>query len=88
MAKCKSCGASIIWIGMRSGRSMPCNAEQVTYWKDAKGKDTIITPNGETVRANLSGDLESATGIGYISHWATCPQSFIFRKREGSNGRE
>lgn len=88
MAKCKSCGASIVWIGMQSGRSMPCNAEQVTYWKDAKGKDTVITPNGETVRANLSGDLATATGIGYIPHWATCPQALNFRKREGSNGRE
>lgn len=80
MAKCKSCGASIVWIATQAGKNMPCNAEQVTYWKDAKGKTTIITPNGETVRASLSGDLERATGIGYIPHWATCPQASNFRK--------
>ena len=28
---CKSCGAAIIWIRTRSGRSMPCDAKAVNY---------------------------------------------------------
>ena len=80
MAKCKSCNEEIIWIKMGSGKSMPCNADAVSYWKNPKGKATIITPNGETYRADLEGDLDKATGIGYIPHWATCPQAKNFRR--------
>ena len=86
MARCKACGASIVWIATQAGKNMPCNAGQYTYWKDAKGESTIITPNGETVRANLSGDIERATGIGNIPHWATCPQASKFKKRGKENG--
>lgn len=80
MAKCKSCGADIIWIKTVTGKSMPCNAEAVICWKKPKGKATVITPNGETYRADLEGDLDKATGIGYIPHWATCPQAKNFRR--------
>ena len=88
MAKCKSCGASIVWIGMQSGKNMPCNAGQVTYWKDAKGKDTVITPNGETVKCILEPQRMPPSGVGFVPHWATCPQASNFRKRDGNNGRE
>lgn len=88
MAKCKACGAPIIWVGMQSGKSMPCDAQQVVYWQSKTGKSTVITPNGETYRADLTGDIELATGIGYIPHWATCPQAANFKKRGRENGRE
>ena len=39
MAKCKSCGADIIWIEMQSGKKMPCNSE----------KTTIVTEDGKTI---------------------------------------
>lgn len=81
MAKCKSCGANILWIKTQNGKSMPCNAEQVIYWQDAKGEANIITPNGETIRATLITRRTPATGVGYIPHWATCPQANNFRKR-------
>lgn len=81
MKRCKSCGAEIIWIKMKSGKSMPCNAEPVTYWEDAKGDETVITPNGETIRCRLQGDPQEATGMGYISHFATCPAANTFRRR-------
>lgn len=49
MAKCKSCGADIIWIKMQSGKSMPCDAGQITYWKKKNGTKVIVTPNGEVI---------------------------------------
>ena len=80
MAQCRSCGASIIWIKLTSGKSMPCDAEPVTYWADDKGDDKVVTKSGEVVRARLSGEASEATGIGYISHFATCPNADIHRK--------
>jgi hypothetical protein len=83
MAKCKSCGATILWIGTVNGKKMPCDAEQVVYWQDPKGETTIITPNGETIRATLQTQRTPATGIGYIPHWVTCPQAN--KHRRGKN---
>ena len=81
MTKCKSCGAEIIWIKMESGKSMPCNAELVMYWEKRGGKEKIVTPNGEVISCELAGELNSATGLGYISHFSTCPNANQHRKR-------
>lgn len=44
MAKCKSCGAEIVWITTINGKSMPCNAE----------KTTIVTEDGKTITGHIS----------------------------------
>ena len=76
MAKCKGCGAPIIWIG-----KMPCDPEQVIYWQKAGAKGRIVTPNGEVINCEFSGRQNDATGIGYIPHWATCPDASRFRRK-------
>ena len=60
---------------------MPCDPKQVTYWKKPGGSQKIVTPNGEVVSGEIEGDLNTATGIGYISHFATCPNASQHRKR-------
>ena len=72
---CKSCGAKIVWIKTQNGRSMPCNEEQVEYH----------TKDGEVVRGNIIKDGGSALvpivdGIGYVSHFATCPNADKHRR--------
>lgn len=78
---CRGCGAPIVWINTPAGKSMPCDPEQVVYWQTPGGSQKIVTPNGEVLSAELEGAQEKATGIGYISHFATCPQAGQFRKR-------
>lgn len=81
---CRGCGLPIIWIRTQYGKSMPCDPEQVVYWQSRLGLQKIVTPNGEVVNASLEGDPQLATGIGYISHFATCPKAGEFRrKRDG-----
>lgn len=70
MAKCKKCGASIIWITTTGGKMMPCDPDQVMYWKG--GKERIVTPNGEVVACSLVGPVGEQYGVGYIPHWSTC----------------
>ena len=79
--KCRGCGAPIVWVPMTGGKSMPCDVEQVRYRarKGAKGK--IVTPNGEVLSADIDVAPEEATGIGYVSHFATCPAAGEFRRR-------
>lgn len=68
LGKCKACGAPVIHIGMNSGRPILCDPEQMTYWANKHGAAKIVTPNGEMLSADLAGDSNQATGIGYILH--------------------
>jgi hypothetical protein len=52
---------------------MPCDAEQVVYWEKAKAQGKIVTPNGQVLSCVFEGELDKATGVGYIPHWSTCP---------------
>lgn len=81
MPKCRGCGAEIIWIKTLGGKSMPCDPEQVMYWEKAKAKGKVVTPNGEVLSCEFSGDLNNATGMGYVSHWSTCPKATDFRTK-------
>ena len=81
MAKCKSCGADIIWIMTPNGKRMPCNAQKIFYKKTfPRGTLTLVLPDGKLDRGEL--DLSSEK-YGYISHFATCPSANILRKIGG-----
>ena len=68
---CRYCGKRILWIKMKSGKNMPCNPEMIGYRVEGKGEEMIVTSNGECISASRVRD-NSADGIGYISHFATC----------------
>lgn len=78
---CRGCGRPIIWIRTAAGRSMPCDPELITYWQTPGGSKKVVTPNGVVISAELEGDQDAATGIGYRNHFATCPVSGEFRRR-------
>ena len=78
---CRGCGRPIIWIRTSGRKSMPCDPDQVFYWQTPGGRQKIVTPNGEVLSAELEGPQDKATGIGFISHFATCPNGSDFRKR-------
>lgn len=81
---CARCHQQILWIKTINGKNMPVNARLVTYLvpKEGKGKERIVTPNGETVSAEIvQSGTQDATGVGYISHFATCPVANMFRRK-------
>ena len=79
-AKCRGCGAPILWITTTAGRSMPCDPVVVSYNPLPDGKDKIVTPNGEVVSCEIVASSPEAAGVGYRPHWATCPQARRFKK--------
>lgn len=81
MTRCRACGAPIIWIKTASGKAMPCDAKPIVYRKEPGAKEKVVTPNGEVLSCVLDGPAEEMTGIGYIPHWATCPQANKFRRK-------
>lgn len=79
-ATCRGCGREIVWIQTAGGKSMPCDASPVYYKERAGGPDRIVTQNGMTLSCEIVTDPNIATGIGYVPHWATCPQAGKFKK--------
>ena len=78
---CRGCGAPILWIETANGKSMPCDPKQVKYWEKEKAPGKIVTPNGDVRSCVFDGDPRNATGIGYISHFGTCPKAGQFRRK-------
>ena len=82
MTKCRSCGANIIWIITKTGRKMPCNAEPIFF--------DLANMNDEGTKVFVKDNRIIAIGIenpegqevGYISHFATCPEAEKWRKKK------
>ena len=85
---CRGCGAPIGFIKTVAGKSIPVDPEEVTYWQKTGGSKKIVTPNGEVVSAELEGDPQTATGIGFVSHFATCTNPDYFRKPRKSTRKK
>lgn len=82
MARCKACGAEIVWIDTPAGKKIPCDVKLVAYWERKGAPGKVVTPNGEVLSADFKGKLDKVTGIGCVPHWATCPAADQFRRRE------
>lgn len=78
---CRGCGAEILWIITEAGKAMPCNPNPVMYWKKQKAKGKIVTQNGMTLSCEFEGNPDNATGLGYTSHFSTCPEAVKFKKK-------
>lgn len=79
-ATCKSCGAPIIWIESPKGKWIPCDEGLIPYKQDRSGKEAIVTQRGEIIRCRLTFDGDP-TGMGRMTHWATCPNANQHRRR-------
>lgn len=65
-AKCRSCGADIFFIRTPNGRQTPVNAQLV------EGDVVWIQQEDKTWKLDK--------GLGYVSHFATCPHAQKHRK--------
>lgn len=78
---CKGCGRPIVWIKTAGGRSMPCDAKPLVYWARYKAPGKVVTSNGAVISCDFKGEPSKASGIGYISHFASCPAARKFRRK-------
>ena len=84
MSRCRYCAAEIIWIKMRSGKAMPCNTGKIPYMEDKNGYMKLVTEDGRLITARMIDNTETSTradGIGYVSHYATCPGADRIRRK-------
>ena len=57
---------------------MPCDPEPIPYREDSLGSMMIVTNDGRVVRAKIDASSET---VGYVSHFATCPDAEEWRGR-------
>lgn len=82
MAKCRSCGAEIVWMQMKSGGHMPCDPPLVPFWAKFRAKGKVVTLTGDVVSCEFEGSPDDLTDVGRIPHWATCPNAAQHRRRK------
>lgn len=82
VTKCRSCHAPVIWAQTLRDKFLPVNPEP-----SDKGQVTLEEREGKPPLALYHG--VKARGITYyVPHWATCPQSKQWRKKNESNTAE
>lgn len=80
-ATCRGCGAPIVWIKTKAGKSMPCDPSPVYYKVTPGAKEKVVTLHGEVISAEIVPATE-ATDAGYRPHWATCPKADHFKGKQ------
>jgi len=81
MPKCKACGAPIIWIKLKSGKSMPCNPAPIHYSASLNPERlNLVLPEGTVLEYGVKDPASSK--YGYTSHFATCPAANQFRRHD------
>lgn len=74
---CRDCGNEIIFIRLKNGKFMPCDARAVYY--RAGGKTTLYRGNGTEILgceiyagASKANVFDYSLQSAFIPHWATC----------------
>ncbi len=81
MARCRGCGAHIVFVRTKNGAKMPCDPGHVVIKRADPLFDgdrvvaTVVTDDGQTVRgvAHQEDDDPDALVVGRPPHWASCP---------------
>ena len=79
--RCRRCQKEIAFIQTVKGKSMPVNPTSI-YFVPAGGPNTYVMLDGTVQRGREPQYADKNTQIGYISHFATCPDADKFRKRK------
>lgn len=81
---CRSCGESIIWAVLPSGKKCPMDAQ--TYTKATMPTERIAVDELETFGGDVSATSLDKTQLGdatpfYVSHFGTCPNASHHSKK-------
>lgn len=80
---CRACGEQIVFVTMRSGAKMPCDAELIHAVADDKAKTSFVLPGGIIKRGTIGRHPDGmADFVGYRSHFETCPKAGEFRRQK------
>ena len=85
--QCRACGAEIGFIKTAAGKTCPVDAKSVYFLPDL-GDELCVLPDGTAQRGLRVDEEGNSTQIGYVSHFATCPEADKFRKPRKSDRKK
>jgi len=88
ITQCRACGAPIGFIKTKAGKTVPVDADGWTFLPEPNGKQMFVMPDGSTERGTAMNAEGPAVKVGYISHFATCPEADKFRKPRKSDRKK
>jgi len=80
MPRCRSCGAAIEWITLESGKKAPVNVPNA-IWSAKMGENVVVKITGRPGFVMKVPDDGRPLIEVFTSHFATCPNAEIHRKR-------
>lgn len=83
MAKCKKCGADIVFVkSAKSGKWLPCDPPLIEYREGHTDNydEKFVTQDGRVVQCSTD-FLGQPDGEARKPHWVTCPYADDFRNR-------
>ena len=85
--RCRTCGELICFAKTRSGKFMPCDAEERYYRRDPEGAGRAVVIGadgyGAVIRCTFVSGPDESDGLGHVPHWATCTDPGSHRNRDG-----
>lgn len=88
ITKCRACERPIGFIKTKAGKTVPVDAESVNFLPDPTGKELFVLVDGSTQRGTRVEEESNSSQIGFISHFATCPEADRFRKPRKSDRKK
>lgn len=82
MARCKKCGATIVWVKTPDNRWMPCDEGLVEYHAGSTPdfEDYVVNGKGEVIQCTFDFQCDP-DGLARFPHWKTCPFAEEFRNK-------
>lgn len=90
VSRCRACGAEISFIKTKAGKTMPVDCASQYFHPDPAGSQLYVLIDGTTCRGEQlpMGTIDPDQKIGFVSHFATCPEADKFRKPRKSDRKK
>ena len=88
ITSCRACGAPIGFIKTKAGKTVPVDEKSLNFLPDPNGNELFVLVDGSTQRGTLVEEESNSSQIGFISHFATCPEADKFRKPRKSDRKK
>ena len=89
---CRACGAEIGFIKTVAGKTMPVDVHGIYFVPDSLATEVFVMPDGNVKRGRRTTEdaspLTEEPELGYVSHFATCPEADKFRKPRKSTRKK
>lgn len=76
-AKCRSCGADIVWAYTTAGKKSPFQLDEKGEWTLENGTARRVGPPPAQLELGAPPPADR-----YTPHWAACPQADEWRRRD------